>query len=193
MSGAAVRMARVVAGAAGVVGAALVAVCGLAGFGGLGCYQSVTLGYANQLSQSPGHGFEAQYNIAVGETGHDDWVAGLLKVSMAGGAWGLRGADGIGVMGVLPAGGVDVFFRPALDVFVIGVEEGKAGREDKTWVGIGAELEAGILARGDDVGVELGVRVGGDLSYTGQGGGGFCGVFVGLSWESTWDLDFVTR
>jgi len=171
----------------GVLGAAI------AGLGGAGCYQSVTLGYVNSLSDSPGHGFEAQYNIAVGETGGEDWVAGLLKISMAGGPWGLRGADGLGVMAVLPAGGLQVFARPALDVFVIGSEKRAGLDELKTWIGIGAELEAGILAMGDDVGFELGVRAGGDLSYTGHGGGGFCGVFLGLSWESRWDLDFVTH
>jgi hypothetical protein len=59
------------------------------GLGDAGCYQSVTLGFANSLTDSPGHGLEAQYNVAFRETGGEDWVAGLIKVSVAGGPWGM--------------------------------------------------------------------------------------------------------
>lgn len=174
-------------GALGALGALGVCACATLG----GCYQAITAGYHHRFAEEGGPGFEGRYRLAIGEViDNGDEPAATLEVAIAGGSWGMRAADIIGVM--VPgevADDVLAFFRPGLSFVVLGAEAG----DDDVWIGIGAEAEVGfVFTIGDDMMIELGTRGGGDLSYTGEGSGAFFGAFLGIGWQSD-GPDFYTH
>ena len=152
-----------------------------------GCYTSLGGGYVHRFAEHGGHGAEGHMLFTVGDGVHEDFVPMYAKVTVAGGSWGVRGAA---VAGIAPSVevGDDVWFfgRPGLAYVVIGHESPRG--EDGTWVGIGLETDLGLRFRiGDRHALEVGVRGGGDISYTGDGSGAFVGAFVGVGWGSIFD------
>ena len=156
-----------------------------------GCYQTLGAAYVHRFADSGGSSFQGHYLIAFGEVIGDDEPTVFGKAEVAGGPWGLRGADVFGVMALQDLGDASFFLRPGLALFVIGAETRE--RDEELWFGIGAELEVGFLVPfGEDAAFEIGVHSGADLSYTGTGTGGFVGAFIGFGWASD-GPDIVTR
>ena len=158
-------------------------VVAVASLGSGGCYQVLHVGYHERFAERGGRSFEAGYVAGLGPL-EDDEPFPIVKAEVAAGAWGVRGAGAIGAMFMADVSDATRFFvRPLLACLVIGAEERTDGRED-LWFGVGAEADLGVAfeAFDDDTFIELGLRGGGDLSYTGNGSGGFVGIFLGWAW-----------
>jgi len=156
-----------------------------------GCYHALGAGYTHRFAEHGGHAFEGSFLLGMGEVLGDDTPVGFGKITVMGGDWGVRAADTLGVMAQEDLGGAAFFVRPGLAILVIGAELHDE-LNDRVWLGIGAELDAGFLIEAGDAGIEIGVRAGGDLSYTGVGSGGFVGAFLSFAW--VWGgPDWVTR
>jgi len=160
--------------ALGVVSASLVA---------SGCDQVIHVGYNERFAERGGRSFEGGYLAGLGPL-EDDEPFPVTKVEVAAGSWGVRGAADLGAMFRADvADATSFFFRPLLACLVVGAEEEADGHED-VWFGVGAEADLGVAfeAFDDDTFIELGLRGGGDLSYVGNGSGGFAGIFIGWAW-----------
>jgi len=159
-----------------------------------GCYQSIGLGYAPRVAGEPtGHGAGGHWLFTGEEVVADHGGAGVVsKVEITAGPWGARFTDVLGVMlSDALSDGVLSFVRPGVALLVMGIDDD--GREEPPlWVGLGAEVEGGLLVRAGGVWVEIGGRVGGDLGYTGLGTALHAGVFVSLGWVTELELDLVT-
>lgn len=168
-------------------------VMSLAALAATGCYQALGAGYAHRFAERGGHAFEGSYLFGLGEAFGDDTPLAFAKATVMGGEWGVRGADVIGVMAQEDLDGATFFLRPGVAFLVIGAEFREPAASDRIWAGIGAEVDVGFLIEaGDSVGIEIGARAGGDLSYTGVGSGGFVGAFLSFAW--VWEgPDWVTR
>lgn len=148
-----------------------------------GCYQSLGGGYISRSSGVPkGHAGEFHYVVAVGAINDLELAAPMAKVAFTTGDWGFRFADTLGAM-VATEGMSRVFWRPGLSL-VFGEERKHRDEDSRFFFGLGAEMDAGLLIEaGEELFVELGATVGGDLGLTGRGTAAFAGVFVSLGFE----------
>lgn len=166
-----------------------------------GCYQTIGGGYANKFAGDPidrtgSHGGRIHYVLASDDAIKAEGGGASIhgKIDLQIGEYGVRASDAFGVMWTQALSShVRGFVRPSLDLVVLGVEEPPAGQKaGDPFVGIGADVEGGVLFDAGGPLIEVGLQLGGDVGYTGQGTGAYLALFVGFGWLTDWKMDLVT-